>query len=77
MGEPLPYSLPYREWLELALEDLRVAITEAENAAWHHKPAGDKFRNIYMRLLTWENEVERRLTRIDVTKTESAGGEQP
>jgi len=57
----------YEKWLKALQEEIREAITEAEEAGWHHLPedGAEARRGCYTRLLTWEAEVDERVRWLD------------
>ena len=64
--------LGYRRFLMVLQSDLQTAISEAENMQWHHLPAEAPEYGHYLRLLTWEREVNERGIHYDAVKVKSS-----
>ena len=62
----------YRSFLMDLLDDLVTALSEAENAGWHHLASDTPEGFHYLRLLTWCREVSDRRDWHDNAKVRSA-----
>ena len=58
----------YETWIRKTEEDLQEAISDAENANWHHMANGTVEARAYGRLLTWISEIVVRRERYDARR---------
>jgi len=61
----------YEAYLQTTRDELIEAITEAENAGWHHQPSGDFRAAAYNRLLTWYEAIRQRIVWWNAVQSDS------
>ena len=59
----------YRRFLQDLETDLSRAITDAEDAGWHHMDPGSAVGQHYLRCITWYQEVQARGAYYDIKRT--------
>ena len=62
----------YRRFLLVLHEQLVDAIADAENMQWHHLNADTNEFKHYMRLITWQEEINERMVYYATAKARSA-----
>jgi len=72
-GQPPRYEVYLRD----TRDELIEAITEAENAEWHHQPEVDDRWQMYNRLLGWYEAIRFRIVWWNAVQSDSSSEEGP